>query len=81
MLPVFFGLFFATMFGILSHAVYDTAGMMAHAWIDIVFWSLIGTGALVSFVNMLSECLPCRLVRMVHAENLEDRLCKDLTCV
>jgi len=81
MLPVLLGLFSAMVFGIVSHGIYGTDDIMAHAWIDMVFWGLIGAGALVSFSDMLWECLPCRLSRLVHAERLQDYFCRHFACV
>jgi hypothetical protein len=53
---------------------------MTNAWVDVVFWSLIGAGAGLSAINMAWECLPCRLSRMAHKESLIDRLCRNTPC-
>ena len=80
MFPVLFGLCAAMLFGLLAHGFYGTAGVMTHAWIDIVFWSLIGTGAGISVINIFGTCLPCRVSKVVHMARLEARLCHAAPC-
>ncbi|WP_171816181.1 hypothetical protein [endosymbiont of unidentified scaly snail isolate Monju] len=53
---------------------------MTHAWVDVVFWSLIGAGTAVSAINMTWECLPCRLSQVTHNERLIERLCRNSPC-
>ena len=80
MLPVLIGLVSAMAFGILSHSIYGTSGIMNHAWIDTVFWALIGTGVAVSAMNMIGECLPCRVSRLLRVRKAADALCKKTPC-
>jgi len=80
MLPVLFGLFSAMTFGLVAHGIYGTDQIINHGWIDMVFWSLIGTGAAVSLINIGGNCLPCRMTQLVHSSRLSQRLCKDLPC-
>jgi hypothetical protein len=53
---------------------------MTNAWVDVVFWSLIGAGAGLSAITMAWECLPCRLSHMAHKGSLIDRLCRNAPC-
>jgi len=80
MLPIFIGLVSATLFGLVAHGVYGTETLIDHAWIDMVFWALIATGAAVSLANALDGCLPCRLRRITPLRGLGERLCRGLPC-
>ena len=80
MFPVLFGLSAAMLFGLLAHGYYGTADVITHQWIDIVFWSLIGTGAAISAINAFKACLPCRVSKVVRAARLQSWLCRGAPC-
>jgi len=80
MLPIILGVVAASVFGIVSTMVLGSEGLMTHAWVDVVFWSLIGAGTAVSAINMTWECLPCRLSQVTHNERLIKRLCRNSPC-
>jgi hypothetical protein len=80
MFPLLLSLIAAMVFGIVSHGVYGAEGITDHAWMDMVFWGLIGAGVLVSLANVFWECLPCRFSRFVHAKSLQDHLCRNVSC-
>ena len=61
MLPILLGLILAMCFGLMSFVVYGYEGLTHYAWIDTVFWSLIITGACISLINEVGQCLACRL--------------------
>jgi hypothetical protein len=61
MLPIFLGLILAMLFGLFSFMVYGLEGLTHSAWIDMVFWSLIGTGIMISLINELGQCIACRI--------------------
>ncbi|MCG7949455.1 MAG: hypothetical protein N0C84_24250 [Candidatus Thiodiazotropha taylori] len=79
MLPIFVGLIMAMLFGLFSFMVYGLEGLVHYAWIDTVFWSLIGTGVLVSLVNELGRCLACRLKSWVKIPHIES-FCSEADC-
>ena len=80
MFPVLFGLSAAMLFGLLAHGYYGTDGLITHQWIDIVFWSLIGTGVGISTINAFKTCLPCRVSKVVRVARLENWLCRSTPC-
>ena len=80
MLPTLIGLTVATLFGLLAHGIYGTEQIMQHEWIDIVFWSLIGTGFGVSMIHILGACIPCQLSRRLRIEPLRRVFCGQLHC-
>lgn len=80
MFSLFIGVVAASVFGIISTLVLGQEGLMTNAWVDVVFWSLIGAGAAVSLINTAWECLPCRVSRMSHRQSLIDRLCRHAPC-
>ena len=69
------GLAAAMMFGVASVSVYGYEALVDNAWIDYVFWWLIGTGVLLAAVdsNLGLRCKVCR-----HMARLP--LCASLAC-
>jgi hypothetical protein len=63
MLPILLGLILAMCFGLMSFMVYGLEGLTQYAWIDTVFWSLIITGACITLINEVGQCLACRIQR------------------
>ncbi len=61
MLPILLGLILAMCFGLMSFLVYGQDALTQYAWIDTVFWSLIITGACISLINEVGQCLACRI--------------------
>ena len=51
------GLTIAMVFGIFAHGYYGTEQIMQQQWIDIVFWSLIGTGYPTLVITLLQAAL------------------------
>lgn len=80
MAPIFIGAVLAMLFGISSVVIFGMEGMMTKAWIDQVFWALIGTGVVISAINAVWECLPCKLTKLVHAKQLSGWICEDTPC-
>lgn len=80
MLPVLVGLIAAAVFGLVSTLTLGTDGLMTNAWVDIVFWSLIGAGAAVSAINVSFECLPCRLSNLKPLRRWHEALCFNAPC-
>ena len=80
MLPTLLGLTIAMVFGIFAHAFYGTEQLMQQGWIDIVFWSLIGTGIGVSLIQVFGACTPCRLSRRVRSDTMRRWFCSGLSC-
>ena len=79
MLPILLGLILAMCFGLMSFIVYGYEGLTHYAWIDTVFWSLIITGACISLINEVGECLACRL-RGWFSFSRFDQLCARSHC-
>lgn len=69
------GLAAAMMFGIASVSVYGHEALLDNAWIEYVFWWLIGTGLLLAAVDSTLgiRCKVCRHLPRVH-------LCASLAC-
>ena len=80
MFALFIGVVAASVFGIVATAFLGQEGLLTNAWVDVVFWSLIGAGAALSAINMAWDCLPCRLSRLSHQESLIERLCRNAPC-
>lgn len=80
MLPLIIGVVVASVFRIIAVMILDTDGLLTHAWVDIIFWSLIGVSAALTLVNLAWECLPCRLSRLSHNRRLIERLCRNSPC-
>jgi hypothetical protein len=79
MLPIMIGLVLAMLFGLMSFLVYGLEGLINYPWIDTVFWGLIATGALVTLINEVGQCLLCRMKHIVPTDQLT-RFCHDLAC-
>ena len=80
MFPLLFALIAAMLFGLLAHGYYGTADVISHQWIDIVFWSLIGTGVGISTINAFKACLPCQVSKVFRAARLQSWLCRRAPC-
>lgn len=80
MFALIIGVVAASVFGIIATITLGQEGLMTHAWVDVVFWSLIGAGAAVSAIDAAWGCLPCRLSRLSHKQSLIDRLCRNAPC-
>jgi hypothetical protein len=61
MLPILVSLVAAALFGIGAIAIYGPAETAGYAWVDFLFWSIIGAGILVSLVGDWVRCIACRL--------------------
>lgn len=79
MLPILLGLVLAMLFGLMSFLVYGLDGLINYPWIDTVFWGLIVTGATVTLINEVGQCLLCRLKRILPIHQLT-RFCHELAC-
>ena len=79
MLPILLGLILAMLFGMMSFMVYGLEGLTQYAWIDTVFWSLIITGACITLINEVGQCLACRLNNLIRLSRLE-AYCTELLC-
>jgi len=80
MLPVFIGLIAATLFGVAATVTLGHEALMTHAWVDVIFWGFIASGAVVSAINISWECIPCRLARSAGRLDLTKRLCIKSAC-
>ncbi len=80
MLPVLIRLIAATLFGVAATVTLGYEALMTHAWVDVIFWTFIATGAAVSAVNISWECIPCHLARSARRLDLTDRLCAHTPC-
>jgi hypothetical protein len=79
MLPILLGLILATFFGLMSFMVYGHEGLNQSTWIDTVFWSLILTGAGITLINEVGQCLTCRLRRWLKIDRFE-AFCRETAC-
>lgn len=79
MLPILLGLVFAMLFGLMSFMVYGLEGLSQCGWIDTVFWSLVMTGAGISLINELGQCIVCRLHNWLKLTRFE-AFCGETTC-
>ncbi|MDJ0864366.1 MAG: hypothetical protein QNJ87_14415 [Gammaproteobacteria bacterium] len=75
MLYLIMGLAAATAFEIASLSLYGYQALLDHAWVDYVFWWLIGTGVLLAAVDS-SFGLRCRICRRMPRLPL----CASLVC-
>lgn len=66
MLPIFFSLVAASLFGIGSLAIYGPEATAGFAWVDYVFWALILSGILVALAGGIFRCLLCRIEVLLH---------------
>ncbi len=75
MLHLLMGLAAATAFGIASFSLYGYQGLLDNAWVDYVFWWLIGTGVLLAALDSTFglRCQICRRLPRVP-------LCASLVC-
>lgn len=80
MLPVFVGLVAASLFGIATTIIVGPEALWKQAWVDIIFWTMIATGAAVSAINISWECIPCRLAQQAQRRDLAERLCSNAPC-
>ena len=67
-------------FGIFANGFYGTEQIMQQQWIDIVFWSLIGTGMGVSMIQIFGACVPCQVSRRVNSETMSRWFCDSPHC-
>jgi len=81
MLPVFIGVVAAALFGIGATAALGPEALLTNAWVDVVFWTLIASGAAVSAINISWECLPCQFAQWAQRKDLSEKLCRDVPCV
>ncbi len=79
MLPILLGLVLAMMFGLMSFMVYGLEGLTQYAWIDTVFWSLILTGASITLINEVGQCIVCRVRRLFNISRFET-FCTETPC-
>jgi hypothetical protein len=79
MLPILVGLILAMLFGLVSFMVYGLEGLTEYAWIDTVFWSLIVTGACITMINEVGQCIACRLHKWLKLKRF-DSFCTELPC-
>ena len=79
MLPILLGLILAMLFGLMSFMVYGLEGLAQYAWIDTVFWSLILTGASITLINEVGQCIACR-IRARFNLNLFETFCTETKC-
>ncbi len=61
MLPILLGLIFAMLFGLISFMVYGLEGLTQYGWIDTIFWTLILTGAGITLINEVGQCIACHI--------------------
>lgn len=80
MLPILLGLILAMLFGLMSFAVYGFEGLTEYGWIDTIFWSLILTGASITLINEVGQCIVCRLSRWFKFAGFH-RFCTQSPCV
>lgn len=81
MLPFFIGVMAAMVFSLGATSIIGPEALLRHAWVDIVFWTLIAAGAAVSAINIAWECLPCKVARWSRRSKLSERLCADKPCI
>ncbi|MES9992988.1 MAG: hypothetical protein ABW098_13600 [Candidatus Thiodiazotropha sp.] len=79
MLPILLGLVVAMLFGLMAFFVYGLDGLINYPWIDAVFWALIASGALITFINETGQCLACKLSQRLPLQQFQ-RYCNDLAC-
>ncbi|MBL3528542.1 MAG: hypothetical protein JMN27_11970 [gamma proteobacterium endosymbiont of Lamellibrachia anaximandri] len=79
MLPILFGLIAATLFGLFAVMTYGVENIIYYPWVEIVFWTLIATGAGVTVLGELNQCLPCKLKERFNFNWLET-LCQKTPC-
>jgi len=80
MFVLFISVIAASLFGIIATLMLGSSGLLTHAWVDVVFWSLIGAGVALTAINITWECLPCRASLLSHKRSLIERLCRNPLC-
>lgn len=60
MSPILIGSISALVFALLTYGTYGLEGLMSFTWVSMVFWGLIGGGALVALAE---GGVLCRFVR------------------
>ena len=80
MKALFVGVAAASVFGLLANLLPGQEGRLTDAWMDVVFWTLIGAGAALKAVDLAWECLPCHISRLFHWRTLIERLCGKVPC-
>lgn len=69
MIYTFLGLFIAALSGIGVLTVYGADALVALPWVDTMFWSIIGAGMFLNFIDNMTNlrCLLCRVIgRLYH---------------
>ncbi len=79
MLPILLGLILAMCFGLMSFMVYGLEGLSQSGWIDTVFWSLILTGASITLINEVGQCIVCRIRNLLRLSQFA-AFCTDTPC-
>lgn len=80
MFPILIGLIAATLFGIAASMFLGPSALLTNAWVDVVFWTLIASGAAVSAINLSWGCIPCHFAQWMKRKDLSDRLCRQAPC-
>lgn len=58
--PILASASLAMLFGIVTQAVVGTENLIAHPWVDAMFWSILGAGVGVSTFEAVLGCRICR---------------------
>jgi uncharacterized membrane protein HdeD (DUF308 family) len=58
--PIFASAVLAMVFGIVAQTVLGAENLVAHPWVDSVFWSILIAGVAVSAVQAFLGCRICR---------------------
>lgn len=70
----------ASVFGVIATQVLGSNGLLTNAWVDVIFWSLIGAGVALAAINITWECVPCRFSQLWLKRSLIKRLCHNPLC-
>jgi uncharacterized membrane protein len=73
--PIFASAAIAMVFGIVALTVLGAENLIAHPWVDSVFWSILGAGVAVSALQALFGCWICRI-----DEGYLQALCREEVC-
>lgn len=57
--PILVSLVLAMVFGIVTQSIVGTENLLAYAWVDGIFWSIIGAGVGVAAISALLGCRIC----------------------
>lgn len=79
MLPLLISLTLAMTFGLLSHAFLGHDALLTQAWIDGIFWAIIGSGVALASMPSLA-CIGCKLGRITHLSIAQRTHCAGLPC-